>query len=215
MRKISLALIAFFILVSFRPGNRYDCACCATEGEYYNYLVKVDPEKTGLLTALKMNTGTDIYMNESEDDWFRGMKPIEKGYTDWATTDTVAANKYLSVQSSLKAGTWKFNFTTRDGKTGSLNLAMPLKFESFGADIHDTDRSSMISLYKEFRIKGAVQRASGFFSAGLSKPANYTLILQGRGNLCDDAGDFKNWRLQVKGAAADYILMGTFAATEN
>lgn len=210
MRNISLAIITFFILVSFRPAKPDYCACCASEGDYYNYTVKVDKEKIGLLAAMKMNTGVDIYMNESEDNWFKGMKSIEKGYNDWAGTDTVEGNKYLSVQSSVNARNWKFSFTTRDGKTGTLNLLMPLKTETFGADIHDTDRSSMISLYKEYRFKGTVQSGTGFFSAGLTKPATYTLLLQGRGNYCENATDYKNWRLQIKGAAADYVLMGTF-----
>jgi hypothetical protein len=193
MRKISFAIITFFVLVSFRPGKPYYCACCAEEGDYYTYSVKVDKEKLNLFAEMKMNKGTDIYMTEAEENWFKGMKGIEKGYNDWASTDTVEGNKYFSVN------------------TGTLNLLMPLKVESFGADIHDTDRSSMIVLYKEYRFKGAVQSGTGFFSAGLTKPASYTLILQGRGNYCENATDYKNWRLQVKGAAADFVLMGTFS----
>lgn len=211
MRKISLAIITFFVLVSFRPGKPYYCACCADEGDYYTHSVKVDKEKLSLFAEMKMNKGTDIYMTEAEDEWFRGMKSIEKGYNDWASTDTVEGNKYLNVQSSVNAKNWKFSFTTRDGKTGTLNLLMPLKVESFGADIHDSERSSMIVLYKEYRFKGTVQSGTGFFSSGLSKPAAYTLILQGRGNYCENATDYKNWRLQIKGAAADFVLMGTFS----
>lgn len=210
MTKIPFYFITFFMLVSFRPEKTYYCACCADEGDYYNYSVKVDKEKIALLSEMKISPGADIYMTEAEDEWFKGIKSIEKGYNDWAGTDTTEGNKYFSVQHSVTAKNWKFSFTTNDGKKGTLNLVMPLKVESFGADIHDSDRSSMISLYKEYRFKGTVQSGTGFFSAGLSKPATYTLIVQGRGNYCENATDYKNWRLQVKGAAADYILMGKF-----
>jgi hypothetical protein len=37
------------------------------------------------------------------------------------------------------------------------------------------------------------------------------LVLQGRGNGCDNAGDFGNWRLQVSGEKADYAFYGKLA----
>lgn len=214
MQKAALTLIVFFILVSFRPGRPYYCACCAERGEHYTEQIKLDKEKLTLFQEMKMNKATDIYMSEAEEDWFKGIQSIENAYNDWAGSDTTAGNKFFSTQNSVTAKTWKFNFTTRNGKSGTLNLAMPLKMESFGVDLHEGDEMSMVVLYKEYRIKGTVQSGTGFCSPGLTKPATYTLILQGRGNFCENATDYTHWRLAVKGAAADYILMGTFNTKE-
>ncbi|MCX6316730.1 MAG: hypothetical protein NTW29_05540 [Bacteroidetes bacterium] len=214
MQKVTLIILSFFVLVSFRPGTRYYCACCAERGDHYTESVKIDKEKLSLLQEMKMNKGTDIYMNEGEEEWFKGIKSIENAYNEWAGTDTVTGNKFFSTQSNVTAKTWKFSFTTANGKTGTLNLAIPLKMESFGVDIHEGDENSMVVLYKEYRIKGTVQSATGFCSSGLTKPASYTLILQGRGNFCENATDYTHWRLAIKGAAADYILMGTFNTKE-
>lgn len=215
MQKAAIVVISFVILVSFRPGRPYYCACCADRGDHYTEQVKIDKEKLSLFQEMKMNKETDIYMNESEDDWFKGIKSIENAYNDWASTDTVTGNKFFSTQSAVNAKIWKFSFTTRNGKTGSLSLALPLKIESFGADLHEGDENSMVVLYKEYRIRGTVQSGTGFCSAGLSKPASYTLILQGKGNYCESPSTYTHWRLAVKGAAADYILMGTFNSTSD
>jgi len=42
-------------------------------------------------------------------------------------------------------------------------------------------------------------------------PAKYFLVLRGRGNGCDNAEDFKRWRLQVAGRNAEYAFYGELA----
>ena len=40
----------------------------------------------------------------------------------------------------------------------------------------------------------------GFFKAGIDENTEFSLILQGRGNVCNNAEDFTHWRLEVSGA---------------
>jgi hypothetical protein len=65
-------------------------------------------------------------------------------------------------------------------------------------------------LYKEWRLEGEI-KGSGIFKNGMTAPAKYVLVLQGRGNGCDNAEDFGNWRLQVRGEKADYAFYGKLA----
>ena len=83
---------------------------------------------------------------------------------------------------------------------------------SYTADIHDgqTSGGGGPLLYKEWRFEGRVT-GTGLFRAGIVGPTKYLLVLQGRGNGCQDAGDFKHWRLQIKGRKAEYAFYGELA----
>ena len=62
-------------------------------------------------------------------------------------------------------------------------------------------------LYKEWRLSGDV-KGTGLFERGLTDGGKFKLILQGRGNACDNASDFKHWVLQIEGPQADYAFYG-------
>ncbi|PWT83255.1 MAG: hypothetical protein C5B44_00905, partial [Acidobacteria bacterium] len=62
-------------------------------------------------------------------------------------------------------------------------------------------------LYKEWRFEGLVN-GTGFFQPGIIAPTKYFLVLQGRGNGCDNAEDFTHWRLEITGKKAGYALYG-------
>ena len=86
---------------------------------------------------------------------------------------------------------------------------MPTQMTSFKADIHDnSDQGNGPSLYKEFRFEGGVSGGTGKFRASMLRPATYLLVFQGRGNNCDNAGDFSDWHLDISGATADYSFFG-------
>lgn len=80
------------------------------------------------------------------------------------------------------------------------------------ADIHDGKLSAGGGplLYKEWRLEGEI-KGNGIFKNGTAAPATYVLVLQGRGNGCDNAEDFAHWRLQVRGEQADYAFYGKLA----
>ncbi|MFL6337332.1 MAG: hypothetical protein ACJ754_28870 [Pyrinomonadaceae bacterium] len=68
-------------------------------------------------------------------------------------------------------------------------------------------------LYKEWRFEGQVS-GTGLFKAGTAGPTKYLLVLQGRGNGCQNAEDFKYWRLQINGRRAAYSFYGELADPE-
>ena len=120
------------------------------------------------------------------------------------------AERY-AVSGSLVGGAWKLTF--RDGdKSGTLSLPLPAKMSSYAADIHDgrTSGGGGPLLYKEWRFEGPVS-GTGLFRDGLVAPARYVLVLQGRGNGCDNSEDFTHWRLKVTGRKADYAFYGEMA----
>ena len=81
---------------------------------------------------------------------------------------------------------------------------------TYKVDIHDdkTSAGGGPLLYKEWRFKGNVQTGKGFFQTGIVKPTTYFLVMQGRGNGCDNAEDFTHWRLEINGKKANYKLNG-------
>src|SRR5262249_268198 len=116
-----------------------------------------------------------------------------------------AAEAY-SLTGSLVGKVWKLTF--RDGnKSGTLNLPLPARMLSYQADIHDGQESGGGGplLYKEWRFEDRVN-GTGFFQAGLTAPAKYFLVLQGRGNACDTAEDFTHWRVAITGKKAEYVF---------
>ena len=117
-----------------------------------------------------------------------------------------------SLSGLLADRAWRLAF--RDGSNlGSLNLMMPARFLSYGADIHDGKNGGGGGplLYKEWRFEGLVN-GTGVFRGGLTAPAKYFLVFQGRGNNCDNAEDFTHWRLEINGRKAKYAFYGEFAA---
>ena len=110
---------------------------------------------------------------------------------------------------------WKFEFKTPKGKTGSLSFVIPNQMVSFAADIHDDEGGGLGPLlYKEFRLKGVVASAAGFARAGVVRGTTFFLVFQGRGRGCDEVTDFKNWRLEIEGPRASYAFFGKLSSSE-
>ena len=204
MKKISI-ILAVFVFVAMFSSETFACACCAEKGQYEISTTKPDKYKTELLTAMKFNNAAELYMTAAGFDGIKGLNPIKTSYeaNNWEATPD-----FFTVENMFAAKTWKFNFTTADGKKGTLDLPLPTQMVSFRADIHDSPENSEVLLYKEWRFKGTVKSGNGFFKSGILNPTSYFLVLQGRGNNCDNAEDFKNWRLEISGKNADYAFFG-------
>ncbi|HKS08715.1 MAG TPA: hypothetical protein VJS13_04160 [Pyrinomonadaceae bacterium] len=116
-----------------------------------------------------------------------------------------------TLQGAFSGNVWRLTFRS-GANTGTLELPLPNKMWNHSADIHDGKLSPGGGplLYKEWRLEGNI-KGSGIFKTGMAAPAKYVLVLQGRGNGCDNAGDFGNWRLQVSGEKADYAFYGKLA----
>ena len=199
-----LVLIALFVSVLFLPLDAFACACCAEPGEYIISTEKPDDYKLGLLKELKFEDAANLFMTEAGFDAIKGLSGIAK---DYDSNDWVASPQFFGLNNIFAAKTWKFNFKTKKGKNGTLVLPLPTQMLSFKADIHDLQEGE-VSLYKEWRFKGNVQSGNGFFSPSIVPPTTYFLVLQGRGNNCDNAEDFTHWRLEITGKNANYAFFG-------
>ena len=113
------------------------------------------------------------------------------------------------VSGALAGNAWRLAFQLK-GRKGVLELALPARFESFAADIHDGKRFSAGGplLYKEWRFAGTVKDA-GVFKAGAAAPTKYLLVFQGRGGNCDGAEEFTHWHLRLESPKATHAFSGT------
>jgi hypothetical protein len=188
------ALLAVLLLL---PGSAWACACCSNEGDYHVGTGRPSEYELGIVRQVRFGRTAHLYLTEAD------MEETAKGLSH-------RAERY-ALEGSLVGGAWRLAF--RDGnKTGTLSLPLPARMTSYAADIHDarTSPGGGPLLYKEWRFEGRVS-GTGFFRAGTTAPAKYLLVLQGRGNGCQDAGDFTHWRLQISGRKADYAFYGELA----
>ncbi len=205
MKKISFFMVVIFASILLFASETFACACCAEKGDYRVSTQMPDQSKIELLSEMRFDGAAQLYTTVAEFEDIKGLSSIQASYNanNWETTPN-----YFTLENMFAAKTFKFNFKTADGKTGTLVLPLPSQMVSFKADIHDTPEGSEVNLYKEWRFKGTVGSGNGFFKSSILKPTTYFLVLQGRGNNCDNAEDFRNWRLEITGKNADYAFFG-------
>lgn len=207
MMKSKTILIFVLSLIFLMPANALACACCAEPGTYMIWSGKPWDFDLEILEGMEFGKKATLFLTEADFEIVKGLDAIkedlEKDYT--GEMDLIAG---------FKAKTWRFTVATKSGKTGVLELPMPLQMLKFKVDIHDGKNGGGGGplLYKEFRFKGKVRSGSGFFRSGLTSPATYFLVFQGRGNGCDNIEDFSNWRLEIEGRKADYAFFGTLSS---
>lgn len=186
-----LAIIAALLL---SPIAALACACCANPGHYHSGVVDLNDHPLSELKRIKFARTATLFATEAgiEEDSL-GIDRPKPSY---------------SLQGAFAGNVWRLTFRS-GANTGTLELPLPDKMWSHSADIHDGKLSAGGGplLYKEWRLEGEI-KGSGFFQDGMTAPAKYVLVLQGRGNACDNAEDFGYWRLQVNGEKADYAFYG-------
>ena len=190
----SLALLAILLLP---PDGVRACACCSNEGDYRIGFGRPSEYELSLMGQVRFRGTAHLYLTEAD------MEESARGLAH-------RAERY-ALSGSLVGGAWKLVF--RDGaQTGTLTLPLPAKVLSYAADIRDgrTSAGGGPLLYKEWRFEGAAQ-GTGFFRDGIAPATRYFLVLQGRGNGCQNAEDFTHWRLQVTGRRAEYAFYGQLA----
>lgn len=191
------ALFCLFLVMWLFPSSVYACACCADRGDYSISTKKPSALELDELKRIQFGT-INLYTTAAGEDDIRGIAPLGENY---------------SISGLLQSDAWKFNVKDAAGKTGTLNLTRPVSMVAFMADIHDGDAAaSQAVLYKEWRFKYRVQSGTGIFKNGIAPATEYFLVLQGRGNRCTSAEDFKNWRLEITGKRASYAFFGDLNA---
>ena len=195
--KRGLFLLSILASIVLLPGRVWACACCSNEGAYHIGFGKPSAYELSLLEQVRFGGVAHLYLTEA--DLEESAKGIAQPAESYSLTGLLAGNE------------WKLTF--RDGdKSGTLNLPLPAKMLSYVSDIHDgqTSGGGGPLLYKEWRFEGQVN-GTGLFRAGIVAPTKYFLVLQGRGNGCDNAEDFTYWRLKITGKRADYAFYGKLA----
>jgi len=188
------SLLLFFIVagVLVFPTDALACACCAERGTYSISTRKPSAQDLDELKKIQFKT-TSLYQTAAYPENIKGISPLGENY---------------SLSGSLQSNLWKLNVKDEAGKSGTLNLTKPLSMVAYMADIHDGNGTSEVVLYKEWRFKYRVQSGTGIFQTGIAPATEYFLVLQGRGNNCTQAEDFKNWRLEITGKRANYAFFG-------
>ncbi len=202
--RLSVLLFVLTIFMIF-PTDSFACACCSEAGQYNIWTKKPNDYTLEVLQDIKFAQDPLLYLTEGDD--IKGLESLI------STPENVEYWKF-NLTDSFSAKTWKLDFKDYKGKTGTLVLPLPKQMVDFQVDIHDGKKSGGGGplLYKEWRFKGNVQTGNGIFQAGIVKPTTYFLVLQGRGNSCDNAEDFTNWRLEINGKKADYKFFGKLAS---
>jgi hypothetical protein len=186
---LSLALLSVASLLW--PAGAFACACCAEPGAWYERTDRVEEYQWTELNRLRFDAVANVYTEAGED--------AVKGISN-------PADEY-SLTLSRQARRWDLKYRDKQGRTGTLTLTIPTTAVQFGVDTHEAQGGETV-LYKELRLTGALT-GSGIFKSGSTPQTKFRLILQGRGNNCMAAEDFKHWTLQIFGPRASYTFYGS------
>lgn len=198
MKKILLFVFAFFTFCLSFPLKSFAapvCACCAEQGHYSISTRTLNQYAFDELKKLKFDS-PELYTDAGYPDTIRGINPLGDNFT---------------IDAFLSSNLWRFIFKDDKSKSGTLNLAKPVSMVEYMVDqtpATEGEPSRMVRLYKEWRFKYRVNSGNGFFQSGIAPKTEYFLVLQGNGNICTSAEDFKYWRLEVTGAKAQYAFFG-------
>jgi len=198
MKPVSLFLSLVMAFCLLFPVDVFACACCAADG-FYSISTR-RPQKLELDELKKIRFGAgNLYANAAGEDDIPGISSVGESYI---------------LNGLLQTNQWKLNFKDDKGKSGGLNLTSPISMVDFAVDIHDGRMGGAGGplLYKEWRFKYKVAAGSGVFQKGVAPAAEYFLVLQGRGNVCAQAEDFTDWRLEITGRKADYAFFGKLSS---
>ena len=189
-------LLAAFVLFCL-PAPVLACACCSDPGAYRISFHEPSEYELSLLQEIRFGKTANLYETDADiEEDALGLGSLPGLY---------------SASGMLSSKVWKL--ALRNGtKSGTLSLPLPDKMLSYVADIRDGKISAGGGplLYKEWRFEGQLS-GTGLFKVNNVGPNKYFLVLQGRGNMCDNSGDFKNWRLEISGAGSRYAFYGRLA----
>jgi hypothetical protein len=174
--------LAFLVLLGglATAGTAYACACCAEPGTWYQTNARLRPDERAELTKLR----------------FKSARRMASG----------AEGRFAPVplKAKLSGHTWLWQL---DQNGATLTLHVPAVATTLAADLHDGKQGGGGGplLYKELRLAGTMSSKSTILQG-----TRYRLVLQGRGNNCLNAADYRSWHLDILGGKRTYSLYGTF-----
>jgi hypothetical protein len=113
----------------------------------------------------------------------------------------------LRPRRSGTRGSWCSTLHTPDGRSGTVSFVIPFRATKLQADVQDGRRSAGGGplLYREWTLRGRLD------GTALVERPRFRLVLQGRGNACMTARDFRSWILIATGPKTSFTLYGRFA----
>lgn len=195
---VLVVLVVCGMLLALPPRRAEACACCATAGDWYLNRQKVSSVELAELDNLRLGPTASLSLSEAGFETVRGINdPSDEPYK-------------LALTRARR--NWTLHFTDAGGKSGTLSFSLPTTFTNFGTDLQESPPGSAGPiLYKEWRFEGPVT-GTGIFKA-TKRGTKFRLVLQGRGNACPSASDFKNWNLQVYTVDQLFAFYGPTSAT--
>lgn len=194
-------LVAGIVLLFQVPASVHACACCAEDGEWDEGRAKIEDSLLAEINRLKPAAKASLFTTPAYPEGVKGISGLnENSETSYAVTLTRSGRQ------------WTLELAGGKGGRGALVFTVPTTAGYLNADIHDGLKGGGGGplLYKELRLEGKAW-GNGIFAGGITADTKFRLVLQGRGNHCPAAEDFKNWNLRVTGAKADYTFYGSFA----
>ena len=193
-----IATIATLCALSFAiPASAIACACCASTGQRFVETGKASEYDADQLDRIAFDGKAELLTGEAEPSDIRGLTATETEYV-------------LDV--TRKASEWTFIFKTNGVVVGTLSFK-PDKLAKFEVDTRLAEPSAggMVALYKEWKQTAAVA-GTGMFK--LPAGSSLSLILQGSGNSCTSADDFKTWSLVTQGEGFSFLFFGKLAQSK-
>lgn len=199
MKIIKLVLAALLVYLWLLPVTAFGCACCAERGYHSLETEKLDGYILDEIKRLRFESAT-LYTDVSYPENLMGIDPLIEEIT---------------TRNPATGSIWKPIFEIGKVKKGTLNLLMAPDYDLFMTDREPLSERTTVSLYKELRIRNEVSIGSGFLASGIDKTTRYELVLQGNGNLCTNADDFKTYVLKISGKNANYSFYGSLLVKED
>jgi hypothetical protein len=181
---LAVALLAW-------PAQALACACCATKGDYSFATEAIKQFEVKELVRLKFAPKANLRMGAGFPDDVKGLKHVAPTY---------------SLTQFRHGLIWVLTLKDGKGHADTVSFVLPQKATKLAADVQDgrTAAGGGPLLYREWTLRG---KLSG---TATTAPATFRLILQGRGNSCMNAHDFRSWILQASGPKVSYTLYGKF-----
>lgn len=196
-KKMGAAVFCAVMLVLTNSPIVYGCACCAEPGTWFQETAKSDPEVLAIVGQLshKLDKTALLYLTAAGLEEVKGISRASETYT------------LRRIPPYTRD--WRLEFTDQQGNRGTLTFTIPNTAVFFGTDPRDGQQRGAGGplLYKEWRFEGPVS-GTGIFKGGTTARTKFRFILQGRGNMCPAAEDFKSWVLQVEGQQANFAFSG-------
>lgn len=196
MKQATLTLLFAALFALAQAGDALACACCTNPGQRYVENTKLDNYRRSVVDEIRFTKEAALFTGEADADSIKGIaQPSSKPY----------AFKVTPQKDRLV-----FSFRDETKNEGTLILVIPDAVAVFEVDTRDSefkDQGLGPVLYKEWRLTAPFS-GTGIFKAGNGGYQRITLILQGRGRGCTDAGHFTHWTISVHGPLGNYLFYG-------